>query len=141
MITLELLPSVKDAVNKLPYGRFSIPHLDLACYAEMTGPQARGFGKQFYDTASKGFLNTTAYTVKPVAGTKNPQMYEKIHNPLPNPDPTYPPETLLKDATVEQAMERVFEIHFERVAKHYEIPLMDTTKESLEDNIGGAGTT
>jgi hypothetical protein len=136
MITLELLPSVKDAVNKLPDGRFSILHLDLACYSKMTGAQARGFGKQFYDTASKGFLNTTAYTVKPVAGTKNPQMYEKNHSPIPRSAPTYPPETLLKDATVEQAMERVFEIHFERVAKHYAIPFMDTTKESLKDNIG-----
>jgi hypothetical protein len=64
-------------MNKLPYGCFSILHLDLPYYSEMTGPQARGFGKQFYDTASKGFLDTTAYTVKPVAETKNPQMYEK----------------------------------------------------------------
>jgi hypothetical protein len=141
MVDLNVFPSVKDAVNKLPYGRFSIPHLDLAFYAKMTGPQARGFGKQFYDTASKGFLNTTAYTVKPVTGTKNPQMYEKIHIPLPNLDPTYPPETLLKDANVEQAMERVFEIHFVRVSKHYTIPFIDTTKESLKDNIGGADTT
>jgi hypothetical protein len=40
MITLELLPSVKDALSKLPYGRFSILHLGLVCYSEMTGPQA-----------------------------------------------------------------------------------------------------
>jgi hypothetical protein len=128
MIDLDLLPSVKDAVNKLPYGWFSILHLDLACYAEMTGPQARGFGKQFFDTTSKGFLDTIAYTVKPVAGTKNPQMYEKIQNPLPRPAPTYPPDTLLKDATVEQAMERIFEIHSERMAKHYTMPFVDTAK-------------
>jgi hypothetical protein len=30
-------------------------------------------------------------------------------------------------------MERVFEIHFGRVAKHYAIPFIDTTKESLKD--------
>lgn len=141
MVDLSVLPSVKDAVNELPYGRFSILHLGLSYYSEMTGPQARGFGKQFYDTASKGFLNTTAYTVEPVPGTKNPQMYEKIHNPLPNLDPTYPPETLLKDATVEQAMERVFEIHFERITKHYAIPFMDIAKESLKGNIGRVDTT
>jgi hypothetical protein len=66
---------------------------------------------------------------------------KKIHNFLPNPDPTYPPETLLKDATVEQAMERIFEIHFERIAKHYAIPFMDTAKESFKGNIDGTDTT
>jgi hypothetical protein len=85
------------------------------------GQHTRGFGKQFFDTASKVFLDTTAYTVKPVDGAKNPQMYEKIQNPLSRPTPSYPPEILLKDATPEQAMERVFEIYFERIAKHYVI--------------------
>jgi hypothetical protein len=125
MIDLNLLPSIKDVINKLPYGRFSLPQLGLTCYSEMTGPQTRGFGKQFFYTASKGLLDTTAYTVKPVIGTKNPQMYEKVQTPIPRPTPTYPLETLLKDATIGQAMERVFEIHFERMAKHYAMPFTD----------------
>jgi hypothetical protein len=119
---------VKDAVSELPYGRFSIRHLGLAIYPEMTGPQARGFGKQFFDTVSKGFLNTIAYSVQPILEAKNPQLYEKKQNPVTSPSSTYPPETLLKDATVEQAMERIFEIHFERLAQHYAMPFVETAK-------------
>lgn len=66
--------------------------------------------------------------MKPVTGTKNPQMYEKIQNSLPRPAPTYPPDTLLQDATVEQAMERIFDIQFERIAKYYAIPFVDAAK-------------
>jgi|TergutMp193P3_1026864.scaffolds.fasta_scaffold22799_2 hypothetical protein len=128
MIDLDLLPSVKVAVSKRPYGRFSILHLGLDCYSKMTAPRARGFGMQFFDTASKGLFDTNVYTVRPVAGLKNPQIYEKIQKLPLHPGPTYPPETLLKDATVEQAMERVFEIHFERMAKHYAAPFVETTK-------------
>jgi len=117
VISIELLPSVKDAVSKLPYGRFSILHLHLAEYFEMSGPQARGFGKQFFNTVTKGFFDTPTYTVKPVDRTKNPQLYDKIQNPLSRPTSLYPPEMLLKDATVEQAMERVFEVYFERIYK------------------------
>ena len=116
MISIEFLPSVKDAVYKLPYGRFSILHLHLKEYFEMTGPQARGFGKQFFNTVTKGFFDTPSYTVKAVDGTKNPQLYDKIQNPSLPITSLYPPEVLLKDATVEQAMERVFEIYFERVS-------------------------
>jgi len=119
MISLELLPLVKDAINKLPYGRFSILHLHLDKYFKLTGPQARGFGKQFFNTVTKGFFDTPAYTVKPVKGTKNPQLYDKIQNPLSRPTPLYPPGILLKEATVEQAMERVFEIYFERISNNY----------------------
>jgi hypothetical protein len=119
MISIELLPLVKDAVSKLPYGRFSILHLHLAQYAEMTGPQARGFGKQFFNTVTKGFFDTPAYTVKSVDGTKNPQLYNKIPNPLSQPTSFYPPGILLKDATVEQAMERVFEIFSQRIANYH----------------------
>ena len=119
MISIELLPLVKDAVSKLPYGRFSVLHLDLDIYSEMTGPQARGFGKQFFNTATKGLFDTPVYTVKPVDGAKNPQLYDKIQNPLSRPSSLYPPEMLLKEATVEQAMERVFEIYFERILNHY----------------------
>jgi hypothetical protein len=128
MISLEQLPLVKDAVNGLPYGRFSILHLGLDIYPEMTGPQARGFGKQFFDTVSKGFLNTIAYSVQPIPEAKNPQMYEKKQNPVTSPPSAYPPETLLKDATIEQAMGRIFEIHFERLAKYYAMPFMETVK-------------
>jgi hypothetical protein len=119
MISLELLPSVKDAVGKLPYGRFSVLHLNLDRYFKMTGPQARGFGKQFFNTTSKGLFDTLSYIVKPLVGTKNPQLYEKIPNPLSHPASLYPPGILLKEATVEQAMERVFEIYFERISTHY----------------------
>jgi hypothetical protein len=118
VISIKLLPLVKDAVSKLPYGRFSILHLHLAEYSEMTGPQARGFGKQFFNTAIKGFFDTPTYTVKPVDRTKNPQLYDKIKNPLSRLTSLYPPGILLKDATVEQAMERVFEIYFERFSNH-----------------------
>jgi hypothetical protein len=128
MIALEQLPLIKDAVSKLPYGRFSILHLGLDIYPEMTGPQARGFGKQFLDTVSKGFFNTNAYSVQPIPEAKNPQMYEKKQNPITSPASAYSPETLLKDATIEQAMERIFEIHFERLAKHYALPFVETTK-------------
>jgi hypothetical protein len=119
MISIEILPLVKDAVNKLPYGRFSILHLYLDRYSEMTGPQARGFGKQFFNTVTKGLFDTPTYTVKPVKGTKNPQLYDKIQNPLSRSAFLYPPGILLKEATVEQAMERVFEIYFERISNHY----------------------
>jgi hypothetical protein len=119
VISIEILPLVKDAVNKLPYGRFSILHLHLSKYSEMTGPKARGFGKQFFNTVTKGFFNNPAYTVKPVDGTKNPQLYDKIQNPLSSPTSLYPSGILLKEATVEQAMERVFEIYFERISNHY----------------------
>jgi hypothetical protein len=119
MISLELLPLVKDAISKLPYGRFSILHLHLDKYSEMTGPQARGFGKQFFNTASKGLFDTLSYIVKTIDGAKNPQLYEKIPNPLSHPTSLYPPGILLKEATVEQAMERVFEIYFERISNHY----------------------
>ena len=84
----------------------------------MTGSQARGFGKQFFSTAIKGFFDTPAYNVKPVDGTKNPQLYDKIQNPLSRPTSLYPPGILLKEATIEQAMERVFEIFFERISSH-----------------------
>jgi hypothetical protein len=105
MVSLELLPLVKDAINKLPYSCFSILHLHLDKYSKMTGPQARGFGKQFFNTVSKGLFDTLSYIVKPIDGTKNPQLYEKIPNPLSHPTSLYPSGILLKDATVEQAME------------------------------------
>jgi hypothetical protein len=126
MITNKLLPSVKDAVNRLPYGRFSIPQLNLTWYSGMTGAQARGFGKQFFDSAKRSFLDTTIFRVIPVDGTKNPQMYEKRQIALPDPAPAYPLETLLKNATVEQASARIFEINFERLAKHYSMPFIPT---------------
>ena len=84
----------------------------------MTGAQARGFGKQFYNTAMKGFFNTPIYTIKPVDGTKNPQLYDKIRNPLSSLASLYPSEVLLKNATVEQAMVRVFEIIFEHISNY-----------------------
>jgi hypothetical protein len=86
----------------------------------MTGPQVRGFGKQFFNTVTKGILNTPNYTVKPVNGTKNPQLYDKIQNPLSSPSSLYPSGILLREATVEQAMERVFEIYFEHFSNYYE---------------------
>jgi hypothetical protein len=137
MITNKLLPSVKDAVNRLPYGRFSIPQLDLAWYSSLTGAKARGFGKQFFDSAKRGFLDTTIFRVIPVDGTKNPQMYEKRQIALPPPAPAYPLETLLKDATVEQAMARVFEINFERLAKHYSMPVVSaaSTQSAVLDDL------
>ncbi|MDR0639950.1 MAG: hypothetical protein LBG27_13810 [Spirochaetaceae bacterium] len=135
MIDSEVLPLVKDAVNKLRYGCFSILNLDLPYYSGLTGPQARGFGKKFYDTVSKGVLNTDAFTVRPVIGARNPQMYEKVHEFQPNPDPTYPQETLLKDATVGQAMERVFEIFFDRVARRYAVPFVGVDGNSLKDSV------
>jgi len=120
MISADFLPLVKDAVSRLPYGRFSILHLHLEKYSGMTGAQARGFGKQFYNTVIKGFFDTPNYSVKTVEGTKNPQLYEKIQNPLSRQSSQYPSGTLLKDATVEQAMERVFEIYFERITNRPE---------------------
>jgi len=119
MVSQELLPLVKDAISKLPYGRFAILHLHLDKYSKMTGPQIRGFGKQFFNTASKGLFDTLSYIIKPIDGTKNPQLYEKTPNPLSCPTSLYPHGILLKDATVEQAMERVFEIYFERISNHY----------------------
>jgi hypothetical protein len=131
MITLDLLPSVKDAVNQLAYGHFSLLTLNLAQYANMTGPQARGFGKQFFDSVQKGFLDTPMFRITQVPGTKNPQVYEKSRNVLPHLAPTYPLETLLRNATVEQAIERIFEVNFDRLARYYTIPFVPITQEAL----------
>jgi hypothetical protein len=78
MIAFELLQPVREAVNRLPYGRFSLLTIDLAQYANMTGPQARGFGKQFFDSVKKGFLDTPSFRIIPVEGSKNPQMYQSV---------------------------------------------------------------
>jgi hypothetical protein len=122
MIGNDLFPSVKEAVGRLSYGHFSLLTLKWDPYGNMTGPQARGFGKQFFDSVKKGYLNTETFRIIPVEGTKNPQMYEKTRNALQPLVSTYPPETLLKDASVEQAMGRIFEINFERLPKHYVMP-------------------
>ena len=131
MIDPIFLPEVQEAVSRLPYGHFSLLTLGWDHYPNMTGPQARGFGKQFFDSAKKGYLNTDTFRIIPVKGTKNPQMYKKNRNALQHMASMYSPETLLKDATVEQAMERVFEVYFERMAKHYVMPFAPVTQEVL----------
>lgn len=131
MINHTHLPFVIATIGRLPYGNFSVPQLGLPFYAGFTSPAARGFGKQFYDSVSKHHLDTPVYRVNPVLGTKNPQIYEKTRKPISALEPTYPLETLLRDATVEQAMERVFEINFERLVRHYTIPFTPAAQEAL----------
>ena len=131
MIDPIILPAVQEAVSRLSYGNFSLLTLGWDQYPNMTGPQARGFGKQFFDSAKKGYLNTDTFRIIPIKGAKNPQMYNKDRNAISHMVSTYPPEMLLKDATIEQAMERVFEVHFERMAKHYVMPFVPVTQEVL----------
>ena len=56
--------------------------------------------------------------IRPLADFLNKSNFGERRNALPQAS-TYPSEILLRDATIEQLVVRIFEINFERFTKHY----------------------